>query len=109
MKVTSGLRHCQQMLGVRHGLPDLGSTDSRSVKIGKQFAGIVGMGKDEKAAGGLRIEEKVLHVGRDGISNMAGLCEKVPIARQTTRAKTRAAVFQSARQVWNFSMVDLNR
>src|SRR5436853_5006125 len=91
------------------GLANLNGRDSRSAKTGKQFVGIVGMGKHEKAAGGLRIEENVLHVGRDLIRNVADLCEKVPIVRQPARTKTRAAVFQGAAQDWNFSMIDSNR
>ena len=91
------------------GLANLNGRDSRSAKTGKQFVGIVGMGKHEKAAGGLRIEENVLHVGRDGIRNVADLCEKVPIAREPARTKTSPAVFQGAAQDRNFSMIDSNR
>ena len=95
-------------VGLGNGHANLRSMDSGSVKSGEQFVGVLGMGKDEKAAGGLRIEENILNVGGDRIRNVTGFGEKVAIARQTTRTKTRAAVFQRAWQDWNFSMIELN-
>src|SRR5712692_9606996 len=97
------------MLGLRDSRPDLNTIDSGCAQVGKQFADVIRVGKNQKAARSLRIKQDVLNFGRNRIGNVDILSEKLSIARKTAGTKALAAVFERTRQDWKFSMIDLER
>src|SRR5438552_18699860 len=97
------------MLGLRDSRPDLNTIDSGGAQVGKQFADVIRVGKNQKAARSLRIKQDVLNFGRNRIGNVDILSEKLSIARKTAGTKTLAAVFDRTRQDWKLAMIDLDR
>src|SRR5579884_2089385 len=109
MKNNIRLGQCQLVLPFSGCESNLDSMDVLRLKFRDELLGVSGAAENQQPTRRLRIEKHIAYFRRHIVADQNILSEEIPIAPQTTGAKTFPAVIQRAWQEWKRTMIELDR